>query len=107
MILQRQIHQELLISSKVKLTTGVFYLYQDQSRTLVGLRRNIRECGSRLTALNTSPSPPPLPFILKRWGYDFDGAAAKLLQFSMKVDDHEQSLLPVGSKLLCVFLVPK
>jgi hypothetical protein len=91
MILRRRIHQELLILSKVKLIGMDFYLYQDKSRVLDDARRNIREFGSRLSALTTSLHQP-LPFILGKLSYDFDGAAANLLQLSVEADDRAQTL---------------
>jgi hypothetical protein len=92
LILRRQIHQEFLILSKVKLISGDPYHYPDQSRSLDNVQRNIRELGSRLSALTTSLHQP-LPFMLGKLGYDFDSAAGNLFQFSVEADDRTQSLV--------------
>jgi hypothetical protein len=88
MVLRRQVHQGLMISSKVKLKNKDWYLHQE---VLDNMRRDIGEFGSRLAALNTSLYQP-LSFILEKLRYDLDGAAANLLHLSIELDEGERSL---------------
>jgi hypothetical protein len=90
--LRRQLHQELLISSDVKLLSEDWCLQLVRQRGRDNARCNIGEFGSRLTALSGSLCQP-LPFILKRLGYDFDIAAANLLRLSDEWADSERSVI--------------
>lgn len=91
LIVRRQIHQELMFSSNIMLLCKEPLFHEHNQRSFEDVQQRIRKLGARLSSLNTSLYQP-LPFILRRVGYDFGGAARNLRHLFTELEDDERSL---------------
>ena len=89
LLLRREIHQELIFLWDVRLLSDDRALREHQFDDAV---RRIGKLGARLSALKASLYQP-LQSVVRKLGYDLEGAGRDLLNLSTELDDDQRLLI--------------